>query len=68
MISCTVSSIFVEFSIDVHDFMNKVNQSSDKEMKNLWKNKMIDQRIVKEYFNSNTKKDKISRNKAKSTT
>ena len=47
-----IESTFVEFSIDVHDFMNKVNQSSDKEMKNLWKNSL--KRIRKNYLLRNS--------------
>ena len=43
-----IESTFVEFSIDVHDFMNKVNQSSDNEMKNLWKKSL--KRIRKNYL------------------
>lgn len=47
-----IESTFFEFSIDVHDFMNKVNQSSDKEMKNLWKNSL--KRIRKNYLLRNS--------------
>lgn len=47
-----IESTFVEFSIDVHDFMNKVNQSSDNEMKNLWKKSL--NRIRKNYLLRNS--------------
>lgn len=47
-IECT----FVEFSIDIHDFMNKLNQSSDNEMKKLWKKSL--KRIRKNYLLRNS--------------
>ena len=47
-----IENIFFEFSIDEHDFMNKVTLSSDSKMKRLWSESL--KRVRRKYFLRNS--------------